>query len=73
LIANRDFVPVLRNGRMYFRSLTPYENETMSRIGWSRAPNVEYEQEISSDPLTLRRAWERNIRHWYQLATPAKD
>jgi hypothetical protein len=70
LIANRDFVPTIVNGRMYFRSLTPAENQLMARIGWARAPGVEHEQEISSDPLTMRRAWERNIRHWHELAQP---
>lgn len=73
LIANRDWKPIIQNGRMWFRSLTPRENEIMARIGWARAPEVELEQEMSSDPLTMRRAWERNIRHWLELASPAKE
>jgi len=70
LIANRDWKPVIENGRMRFRSLTPAENEIMARIGWARAPGVEAEQEMSSDSLTSLRAWERNIRHWLELTRP---
>lgn len=73
LIAKRDFRPVLApQGGMYFRSLTPGENEIMSQIGWARAPNVTHADETSSDPLTSLRAWERNIRHWLNLAGPPK-
>jgi hypothetical protein len=70
LIVNRDFRPSLEGGRVRFRSLTPRENEIMNSIGWARAPDVSYEDEISEDPLTSLRAWERNIRHWLELASP---
>ena len=70
LVAKRDFVPRIVGGRMYFDSLTPRENQTINTIGWSRAPNVTHEDEMSADPLTMRRAWERNIRHWHELASP---
>jgi hypothetical protein len=70
LLAARDFRPQVRDGKMYFRSLTPAENEIMQRIGWARAPDVEYADEISQDPLVALRAWERNIRHWHSLASP---
>jgi hypothetical protein len=73
LIANRDFRPTVYRGKLYFRSLSPQENEIMQRIGWARAPDVEWEDEISDDPLTSLRAWERNIRHWHELASPPKD
>jgi hypothetical protein len=73
LIANRDFRPTVYRGKLYFRSLSPQENEIMHRIGWARAPNVEWEDEISDDPLTSLRAWERNIRHWHKLASPPEE
>jgi hypothetical protein len=73
LIANRDFRPSLHNGKLWWRSLSPAENEAMQRIGWARAPDVEYEQEMSDDPLTSLRAWERNIRHWHELAAPPRE
>jgi hypothetical protein len=80
LMANRDFRPVLGNygesvgrGRLWWRSLSPEENEVMQRIGWARAPNVTRADEISEDPLTSLRAWERNIRHWHELASPPKE
>lgn len=70
LLANRDFAPQLRTGRMWFRSLSPAENETMNAIGWSRADNVTLEDELGAQSA---RAWETNIRHWLNLATPSKD
>jgi len=70
LIANRDFRPSVQNGRLWFKSLSPSENEVFQRIGWARAPEVTFEEEMSSDPLVMRRAWERNIRHWLELASP---
>jgi hypothetical protein len=73
LIANRDFRPAVHRGKLYFRSLSPQENEIMQRIGWARAPDVEYEQEMSDDPLTSLRAWERNITHWHELASPPQE
>ena len=68
LIANKDFVPTLRDGRMTFRSLTPEENNLMNRIGWGRAPDVHPWQETAED--TAAAAWERNIRYWLSLAKP---
>jgi hypothetical protein len=70
LAANRDWQPQITEGRLRFRSLTAAENKEMSRVGWSRAPEVTHEQEISPDPLTRMRAWQRNIEYWRRLAGP---
>lgn len=67
LIANRDFAPQMREGRLWFPSLSPAENEVINRIGWERAPNVTWEDETGDRSLW---AWEQNIRHWRNLATP---
>lgn len=65
LIAHGDFEPQLREGKMWFRSLSPAENEELNRIGWGRAPDVTFEEETSSQ--TARSAWEKNIRYWREL------
>jgi hypothetical protein len=64
LIENKDFVPQLNKGRMWFRSLRA-ENEVMNRIGWSRADDVHWFDEVSGSPS----AWEKNIRYWQRLAS----
>jgi hypothetical protein len=69
LIENKDFVPQLNKGRMWFRSLSPAENEVMNRIGWSRADDVHWLDEISGSPD----AWEKNIRYWHRLASPPDE
>jgi hypothetical protein len=72
LIANGDFTPeldVAAPGKMWFRSLSPAENEVMTRIGWSRAPDVTFEMETGADRAA---AWEKNIRFWHSLASPDK-
>lgn len=81
LVANKDFKPVMtRDGRMWWRSLSREENEALNQIGWSRAPNVRYEDEIggfdfgASEAESNQRsqwAWEQNIRHWLGLSTPS--
>jgi len=63
LLAAGDHIPVLRDGRMVFRSLTPEENRIMNLIGWGRAPDVTHEAEIA-DPAA---AWEKNLRYWRSL------
>ncbi len=66
LLVSRDVVPKIDDGRMLFGSLTSEENGIMNTIGWSRAPDVTYEDE-QNDPVT---AWEKNIRYWRSLAAP---
>lgn len=73
LAAGRDWQPQLREGRVWFKSLSPEENEIMNRIGWSRADNVTWENETSADDLTRMRAWRDNIQHWLRLASPPGD
>lgn len=68
LIANRDFRPQLLEGRMWFRSLSPAENEVINRMGWGRADHVTFEDEMS--PERGQWAWEQNIRHWLKLSSP---
>jgi len=68
LIKAKDFNPSLADGRMKFKSLTPGENEEINRIGYSRAPDVTWEQETS--PFTAPQAWEKNLRYWHGLSIP---
>ena len=71
LIANRDFKPSIADGRLKFPSLSAEENEIINRIGYSRAPQVTWQQE--ADPLTAAQAWEKNLKYWRDLSLPPEE
>jgi hypothetical protein len=70
LLGAKDFRPSITEGRMKFRSLTPEENKIINRIGYSRHPDVTFDQE--TNPFSAPAAWEKNLQYWRNLSGPPK-